>query len=331
MNVKSNLQQTHWPHSLCGIETPSILVNLPAAPAISRKETVPVEVEGRLKRLIRFTLIELLVVIAIIAILASMLLPALRIAKESANTILCASNLKQISTAWGIYINQNDGYIVPNFVRDDPDPHFGSYYTEWYGYFRESMGTPFLQAVKCPNSPSLKVPFNSWANWYKNNPEKYLYYYHANYSYNLRQLSPGNRVVYQSDTGAKVTVAIPNIITKIKHPADKLASCDYGIGNGMNMYYGYAPGAKVYCANYIPGGGLCENGKSKLANGGDILTAGGGVYYRDFMQGRHLRTVNFMCVDGHVENKPSQIIASQFYTNNNSSNGFSGYFAPWNK
>lgn len=60
-----------------------------------------------------FSLIELLVVISIVALLISIVLPALGSARQTALTVKCLSNLRQVGIASQLYIQEYNGYTVP--------------------------------------------------------------------------------------------------------------------------------------------------------------------------------------------------------------------------
>jgi prepilin-type N-terminal cleavage/methylation domain-containing protein len=68
------------------------------------------------KRQRGFTLVELLVVIGIIALLIGILLPSLQRAREQANAVSCASNLKQLYNCIEIYASTEGGYMMPSSV-----------------------------------------------------------------------------------------------------------------------------------------------------------------------------------------------------------------------
>ena len=86
------------------------------------------------KRILFFSLIELLIVVAIIGILASLLLPALKSARDKGYAISCLNNMKQVGFGSAQYTGDNDDWLVPNWNGKDPAEYDGDRYERhWYG------------------------------------------------------------------------------------------------------------------------------------------------------------------------------------------------------
>jgi len=87
-------------------------------------------------------------VIAIIAILAALMLPALKNARESAKSIACLSNLKQIGISLMTYASDYNDTMPPGYT-----PY---YTTDWYRLVCSSMtskeGPPYPEVMKCPGA-----------------------------------------------------------------------------------------------------------------------------------------------------------------------------------
>lgn len=111
-----------------------------------------------------FTLTELLVVIGLIALLVSLLMPALGQARAAARSTGCLSNLRQMGTAWTMYLTENRGHL-PEYMWQAPlTPD-----VTWRGYWMGILDTYNVRddAILCPaaNEP---IPFKGlnkgWGN-----------------------------------------------------------------------------------------------------------------------------------------------------------------------
>jgi prepilin-type N-terminal cleavage/methylation domain-containing protein/prepilin-type processing-associated H-X9-DG protein len=83
-----------------------------------------------------FTLVELLVVIGIIALLVSILLPTLSSARQSAQTVVCASNQRQLALAAIMYADANEQSLPPGSAVSGS----GDWEPFWYDHLMAYIG-----------------------------------------------------------------------------------------------------------------------------------------------------------------------------------------------
>lgn len=170
-------------------------------------------------RLKMFTLIELLVVIAILSILMSMLLPALKGAREQGKRIACVGNLRQIGLGIIEYRGDYNDYYMPSAFDTD----------YWHAFLNDNyLKNPTI--YRCPSAEKFTYASNSALISYGYN------YYHIATSYRY-----GN------------TKTPPALGNKLKNPSDTLIFADSKHPNLPD--YGHASLNDYYSATFVGAGG----------------------------------------------------------------------------
>jgi len=129
-----------------------------------------------MKRIRAFTLIELLVVVAIIAMLMALLMPGFARARGQAKRVKCASNLRQLGTAFHMYAFDYSGMAMPlAYDRWTPETPYPTY---WWGRsepegvdYTRGFTWPYLRSelreagvYECPKQPTDTIEvFQGWS------------------------------------------------------------------------------------------------------------------------------------------------------------------------
>ena len=178
----------------------------------------------RLARRSVFTLIELMVVITIIAILSTLLLPALKTAREKASSVQCAGNLKQIFTGTMTYTDNYCGYL--------PGAPKNSWDESWVAPLTEDGCVP-LGLLQDSSKGGNGCPSD----------KTYGVYY---YSYGLRTAARG-KLLSRAAQGASMTYIFTDVPGRAKCLINSTEirwnhsnGANFVFGDGHAQWYSYA-------------------------------------------------------------------------------------------
>ncbi|MCE5322242.1 prepilin-type N-terminal cleavage/methylation domain-containing protein [bacterium] len=172
-----------------------------------------------------FSLIELLVVIAVIAILAAVLFPVFISAKDKAGQTQCISNLKQIASAWLMYVDDNSGRACPSYYWAS-----GGWVRAWDFDLKATQTTsiwkygllgPYMKSGKIKSCPSFYG--GKWDRPYSG--------YAYNASYIGGDVTVDGNVFVDEYTDRPHTTAF---LGRIKHPSKTAVFADGGFGSPVS-------------------------------------------------------------------------------------------------
>ena len=191
-----------------------------------------------------FTIIELLVVVTIIGILTGLMLPGLRWARESARTITCVSNLRQIVMAWQIYADNNGGIACPSYYFQGGKEHAWDFvidYSNPGGDLQYGFLGRYIREGRINNCPSFD-PSTTWGRPY------------TGYAYNATYVG--------GDVGAKPPVPAA-VLSKIRMPSSTVVFADAGYAKPVlpNNYL-RAPSDPLFIAGKVH---FCHQGGANVA------------------------------------------------------------------
>jgi prepilin-type processing-associated H-X9-DG protein len=241
-----------------------------------------------------------MVVIGIIAVLMGILLPVLSKARQQATTVRCASNLRQLGTAWQMYASAHGGRIVPgrmpryNGAASTYDLGEGEEYRpRWY----ELLGA---QIKRYPTRNPIRIENDSWTisdelflcpaviDW--NNSRNYIYGYNYQFLGNARLKPNGSWINYVVMT------------TRIKAAETVMATDSLGTaaGKARSQRTGYyIDGTKDLFAPANKGWALDPPRLTALSDYADPQNRA--PENRSGPDARHQRKLNAVFCDGHVE------------------------------